>query len=183
MLVDDVIKIRYSKAGYLPNYPPTLISDSEMFDAFLPYHLDDSWEAFLSGCKSGDIVSYFWDNYPLMSDSLESYYKDLVQAIAYHIDKVVQDNLEVYRVPDWVYSYMLGATLSVNSDKLDIHDLLVFLNVDNLDDIFTVAACKGCLSISTQWISKLDPNSLDHRPPTIFGEPHVLKYVRLNSIL
>ena len=61
--------------------------------------------------------------------------------------------------------------------------MLVFLNVDNIDDVFTLEACKGCLFISKQWISKLDTKLLDHRPPTMFGEPHVLKYIRLNSIL
>lgn len=37
MMLHDQIKIEYVRQGYLPNYPYHLISDKEMFDAFLMY--------------------------------------------------------------------------------------------------------------------------------------------------
>ena len=33
--IHDIIKIKYSKLGYLPSYPYNLISDKEMFQAFI----------------------------------------------------------------------------------------------------------------------------------------------------
>lgn len=39
-LVHDLIKIKYVREGYLPNYPYHLISDSEMCDAFINNELN-----------------------------------------------------------------------------------------------------------------------------------------------
>ncbi len=35
MLTHDIIKIQYSREGYLPDYPYHMISDREMFNAFI----------------------------------------------------------------------------------------------------------------------------------------------------
>ena len=173
MLVHDIIKIQYNRAGYLSNWPPHLISDVEMVNAFMPedYSVENT---------AG--VSYFQDNYPLITAELTDVYTQLVTGIQYHLTKLRNAYPDPYILPDWVYSYMLGAVISVNSDKLDIHDLLVLLGVDNIDDIFTAGAALGCYDISKIWLQKLNDSELSHRPPTCFGEPHVIKSLRLSHI-
>ena len=180
-LLHKMIKIKYIREGYLKNYPPNMISDSEMCDAFL----NDSE----SGC-------FFKDYYPLLSDELSVEYDNLLTAIKYHINSLKHSKSDNAKLPDWVYSYMLGSVISVNSDKLDIHDLLVSMNVDNIDDIFTEDASKICYELSRTWLKKyplktypedtslLEPGQsmINLRPPTMFGEPHVIKSLRLQSI-
>lgn len=163
-LVHDLIKIKYVREGYLPNYPYHLISDQEMCDAFINNELN-----------------YFDDNYPCLDTSIQDEYNELKSCIQYHISRL-NNPLESVELPDWVCSYMLGQVISINSDTLDKHDLLVSLSLDNIDDIFTVAASKSCLQISKEWIKRLNPTKRDHRPPTMFGEPHVIKSIRMNSI-
>lgn len=168
-MIHTIIKINLSKEGYLPNLPPHLISDSEMCDAFLPKLGSDDHEN----------PSYFYDNYPCISDSLSAEYEELVSCIDYHINQLRQSTQDMYILPDWVYSYMLGRVVSVNSSIRDKHDLLVLLNLDNIDDNFTEAAALSCLSISREWLRKLPSDRLNHRPPTMFGENHVIKSLRL----
>ena len=164
-LVHDLIKIQYVREGYLPNYPYHLISDNEMCDAFINNELN-----------------YFDVNYPCISDDLKSEYDTLRDAIIYHVSEF-KSSLESNAVmPDWVYSYMLGTVISVNSETLDKHDLLVSLSCDNVDDIFTPKAARTCLKISKEWIKKLPPKKRDNRPPTIFGEPHVIKSIRMGTL-
>lgn len=206
----NVIKIRLSRQGYLPDYPPHLISNGEMATAFLPelpesFTLDD-----VLNCYD----SYFVNNYPCMDPSLTDMYIVLVKTLNHYMNVLRNSSDDDVILPDWVYSYMLGEVISINSDKLDIHDMLVLMNLDNIDDDFTVAASKMCYKISSEWIAKL-PDSTDtivqssespcdqcpckdcctcretnenistttvticKRPPTIFGEPHVLKYLRI----
>lgn len=165
-LTHNIIKMQLVKYGYLPNHPYHLISDIEMCDAFMNN----------TGC------SYFYDTYPCVDESLRLEYDALVAAIQYHIGQLKSSSDDTYRLPDWVYSYMLGTVIGPKSDILDIHDMLVLMNLDNLDDIFTLTASKECLRTSTSWLRKLPPSKLDHRPPTLFGEPHVLKSLRLQSL-
>lgn len=164
-LVHDLIKIKYVREGYLPNYPYHLISDSEMCDAFINNELN-----------------YFDSNYPCLDDNLKEAYSELKDEILYHIEKFKSSLDADSSLPDWVYSYMLGTVISVNSETLDKHDLLVSLSLDNTDDIFTAQASKSCLIISKDWINKLSPKKREHRPPTMFGEPHVIKSIRMNSL-
>lgn len=161
----DIIKIKYIEEGYLPNYPYHLISDSEMCDAFL----NNSDEC------------YFYDNYPCIDESLRSDYDSLVNNISYHIDKLKHCNESEFKLPDWVYSYMVGSVIGPNSRKIDIHDLLVPMALDNVDDEFTLHASKECLKISKVWLKKYPASKLDHRSPTMFGEGHVMKYLRLEG--
>lgn len=161
-LLNDNIKIKFVREGYLPNWPYHEISNEEMCDAFI---------------SNGD--GYFYDNYPLLDESLKDQYDELVSAISYHLDKMRISDDPDYMLPYWVYSYMVGSVISINSDTRDIHDLLVCLNVDNIDDIFTPAAQQWCYQVSKGWISKLTIKNLDHRPPTMFGELHVVKALRL----
>ncbi len=165
----DNVKIKYSQEGYLPNYPPHLISDEEMFNAFL---------------NEGDI-SYFYDKYPLINQSLSDEYKNLVEAIKYHINKFLDSDIDL---PNWVYSYMLGEVVHQYSDVRDKHYLLINLGCDNIEDDITSEAQLACYKTSETWVKKLnysdryDSNGFNFRPPTMFGEPHVIKAIRLNEV-
>jgi len=201
MFINDIVKIKFVNEGYLPNWPYHLISDEEMMDAFLTYPWydyrtedeikngveltdDDKWSRFLRGSE----VCYFRDNYPLYPEKLcgtgeglvdESLYRELVEAIAYHIS-VAKDTYEDDAVlPDWIYSYMIGSTVGPNTPQLDMHYTLVLLDADNDFDEYTPEAASKCYKVSKRWLSKYA--NLDHRPPTMFGEPHVIKSLRLQE--
>lgn len=164
-LIHNIIKIKYVNEGYLPNYPYHLISDAEMCDAFI----------------SDDGTGFFYDFYPLPDDSLYDEYIALVDALKYHIAKLKESLEADYTMPVWVYSYMLGQVISQSSDQKDKHDLFVLMNMDNVEDDFSVNISKYCLKISKIWLSKIPRDKKGVRVPTMFGEPHVIKYLRLNS--
>ena len=166
-LIHDVIKIRYVDEGYLPNIPYHLISDAEMCDAFIKDSEDE------------DFWTYY---YPLPSEYLQTQYDELKSAILWHIDQLKTSTDPSYSMPDWVYSYMLGNVLSVNSSIYDLHYLLVMLDADNINDVFTPIAAAECYKVSKNWLGKIPTDQLDHRPPTIFGEPHVIKALRLQQV-
>lgn len=163
MLTHDLIKMKYVREGYLPNYPYHLISDQEMFDAFLPHE------------RGG----FFSDMYPCKYESLRSSYNDLIAALRYHINNYLTDELNEYEMPDWIYSYMLGVCVTFTSPDLDKHDMLVLAGLDNVDDELTEEVLTYILQVSTDWVAKLPNTKNDHRPPTMFGEPHVIKSLRL----
>lgn len=192
-LTHDIIKIKYTRLGYLPNYPYHLISDEEMFNAFINLSGDDS----TSG--SGDISEeekFFNDNYPnpfAEEDiefigaggekiSLRSEYfrlkKYIIDTINQYLANQGTANAENYTIPAWIYTYMLGEVIYNNSEYLDIHDLLVLLDSDNIDNELTPQICMKCYIESTKYISTLTTGI---RPPTVFGEPHVIKQLRLEA--
>lgn len=214
MYIHDIIKIRYSDDGYLIDYPYHMISDKEMLSAFY----------------DNEGAGFFADNFPCLSQSIDFIrsYNLLVLTILTYI--LLYKNGERDTIPDWVYSYMLGSTISVNSDKLDIHDLSVQLNTVTDGDTFTQACSEACLAESKNVCngfiySNMNINSFSaatiadmkniklayntdtvedlysdtvitlydlcrnvtistvfDRPPTMFGEPHVLKSLRLQQI-
>ena len=165
-IIHDHIKIQYVREGYLPNIPYHLISDEEMCRAFMGSPGDDYW-------------SYM---YPCPDDNLQTYYDALKADISWHLEDLLSHEYDpYYSLPDWVYSYMMGKVISEHSPQYDKHDLLVMLGVDNLNDIFTPDAAERCYEVSQQWLRKIPPDQLVHRPPTIFGEPHVLKALRLRQ--
>ena len=174
--VHDVIKIKMVREGYLPNYPPHLISDDEMCDAFLPTPVEYDEEGQIS---KEDCM--FHDYYPLVDSSLADKYHQLVNGIAEELIAFKEDLSSEKSLPNWIYSYMLGAVIGVKSSQKDIHDILVPMNVDNIDDVFTKEACQCCYMISEKWLSKLPQEELKNRYPTLFGAPHVIKYIRLNT--
>lgn len=202
MFSHDIIKLKYSQEGYLPNWPYHLISDEEMCEAFLTYPWydyrtdeekrlgtvltdDESWNRFINGTE----LCYFRDNYPLYRTTSceipeklidEAKYKKLVEALAYHIEEFKTSNYDNTVLPDWVYSYMLGSTCGVHTNQLDMHYLLVMLDTDNTFDEFTPEAAEACYRVSEDWLKR--SSELEHRPPTMFGEPHVIKSLRLQQV-
>ena len=225
-LIHDVIKMNMVRQGYLPNHPYHLISDAEMFHAFLSKHVDaDSSEVHWLGS--------FREVYPCLSDNLYDEYEELMEAMMYHIEQhlaypkkfkgevnyryelpksselgelfgednsdgimylIVDENIRVRynsntgswndtydngNVPDWVYSYMLGSTIGPLSDIQDIQELVTLLNLDPTISSFDSSLSACCLDISKRWVSKLSDSQDNHRPPTMFGEPHVIKQLRI----
>lgn len=165
-LIHDDIKIRYVREGYLPNWPYHLISEEEMLNAFLSVDKE-----------SGELSGFFPDYYPLIDKSMKDQYTALVEQLLYHIQQKIRH--EDYEIPDWVYSYMLGNVIGPESDVQDIHDLLVMLRTDNLYDVFDALSASACYDVSKEWVGKLEREVAEHRPPTIFGELHVVKSLRL----
>ena len=174
-MLHDTIKVNLIQQGYLPNYPYHLISDSEMCDAFIKV----------------DGTGYFYDYYPLIDESLKDDYDKIVAAIMHYVNECKQPEVDEYVFPNWVYSYMLGAVISVNSDGYDIQDLADMLNIQIDYGVFSPSLSAACLKVSEEWLKKVTPESryqsvddetLDLRPPTIFGEPHVIKYLRLLDV-
>lgn len=163
-LVHDIIKIQLVREGYLPNYPYHLISDEEMCDAFL----NDSG------------TSYFDYYYPCVNNDLLDAYQELKSQMYYHIH-LLKSSISEYVLPDWVYSYMLRSVISVHSDKADIHDMLVLMGMDNMDDIFTASVSARCYEISSSWVQKYSADTREHRPPSMFGELHVIKSLRIDN--
>ena len=162
MFIHDIIKIQYINEGYLPNYPYHMITDKEMFDAFL---LTDE--------------GYFDVNYPLLDGLLAEPYRELKAGIKECIDAYLTNGTEI---PSWVYSYMLGNTTSINSDTYDIMYLYELLNIEtSQSDIFGSEVQVACYKVSKEWLSKL-PAKYGSRPASIFGEPHVIKSLRLASV-
>lgn len=185
MLIHDIIKIRLVEEGYFKdNYPYHLISDSEMCDMFI-----------------GSDDSYFYSKYPCVPESIEfhGYYDALVRSIKYHIEHLKRDASTFteepesarssYKFPDWVYSYMLGIVISVDSSARDIHDLSALLGLEKTNDSFDSALSQSCFEVSKKWINKTQTSQsvlfegevVYLRPYTIFGEPHVIKALRLEQ--
>lgn len=196
MLVHDIIKIKYVDLGYIKkNYPYHLISDEEMFNAFID--LDTGFKSSLidPDVRFFDMYypnpfaeeDYIYQKKNAMGDvieeiSLSSEYSKLKS----YIISTINDYLTYYGTPEesdhliphWIYTYMLGEVIYQQSEYLDIQDMLTLLNCSNLENEFTREACVACYATSLKYISTLTTGI---RPPTIFGEPHVIKYLRLDS--
>ena len=157
MFIHDIIKIKYIELGYLQNYRYSMISDDEMFQAF---------------------YRYFDDNYPCLDPELEDEYNTLVAAIQSHI---VNYQASGEAIPDWVYSFMLGSVISINSEYADLEELCTLLNLKEVPPEFNAELAAQCYKISSEWIRKL-PTKYEDRPPTVFGELHVMKSLRLQNV-
>lgn len=198
MLIHDIIKIKYVQLGYIKkNYPYHLISDEEMFNAFI-----DLGTGFTSNLIDKN-VRFFDTYYPnpfTLNDyyiktkvnpngttqeikiSLSQAYDNLVSNIKDYITDYLEYQgtpNEIYNpVPDWIYTYMLGEVVYNKSDYLDIEDTLELLGCDNIDNEFTKEACMNCYRISSNYISSQFTKGF-YRQPTVFGEPHVIKSLRM----
>ena len=190
MLIHDIIKIKYVKLGYIiKNYPYHLISDEEMFNAFIEVTPD-----FTSSVVSND-VRFFdmnyqnpfadidWENsankiYQSYNDAYIKLRKYIIDSINEYLAFVNTTEKDKHLIPDWIYSYMLGEVVYNQSDYLDIQDTLDLLGCSNIENEFTIQACIACYNTSLKYISTLNDNT---RPPTLFGEPHVIKILRMES--
>lgn len=162
MFTYDLIKIKYIDEGYLPNYPYRMITDKEMIDAFIR--------------EDG----YFSDNYPCLDENLRDSYNKLIDAINYHLNEYLTNGTAI---PSWVVSYMMGFTISVNSDEREIDNLYTLLNLSHTGSQaeFGSKLFNECYTVSKEWVKKL-PSKYSNRPATMFGEPHVVKSLRLEDV-
>lgn len=184
MLLHDILKIKYVKFGYIKkNYPYHLISDQEMFNAFIDLGDQD----FNTNTTVIDPNVRFFDILypnPFTTSEEDKPYRDTYVALKAYIIDTINDYLAKYgtenevTIPNWIYTYMLGEVVYNQSDYLDIQDTLELLGCSNLDNTFTKDACRACYKVSSGYISTL---TADTRPPTIFGEPHVIKRLRMTS--
>ena len=159
MFIHDILKIKYIEQGYLPNHPYRMITDEEMFDAFLRPD------------------GYFGMNYPCVNPELQDQYDELVSAIKITIQQYLETGVEI---PSWVYSYMIGSVISVNADQLDLEYLCDLLNVETPPQ-FDAELAEMCYDVSKDWIRKL-PSKYVTRPASVFGELHVIKSLRLKNV-
>lgn len=168
MILFDTIKIKYIQTGYLPDWPYHLISDNEMLDAFI---INDS--------------NFFDDNYSITSsdESIMNLHKALKDDILHFVSEAKRLNtLSV--LPEWVISYMIGAVVSETSNIKEIDDLISLSNL--VDDVpagqFNDILYRSNAKISRDWIAKLPSSKKNHRPVSLFGEPHVIKSLRLAKV-
>lgn len=194
--INDIAKIALVRLGYLPDYPYHLISNEELADAFFTTKsLPDSSELDTTYVNDSDMfhtVYYLpmtWagleEPYQLLHDTIRQIvftWKQLqkgsvstkeisVAGITYTIDAA--------ELPEWIYSYMFSIVITETSPILDIHDLLVLLDKDNINDEFTLDAAQKCYEVSQKWVVRVVGGK--RRPATIFGEPHVVKSLRLQQ--
>ena len=164
MFIHDVIKIQYVNIGYLPNRPYALISDKEMFEAFL----------------KGD-ECFFSDFYPCPAESMQEKYDALKTCIQEKIAAYLENPTEV-EIPSWVYSYMLMTTITYESENAEISYLYDLLNMETPTGLpdFNEEVATRCYEESEQWLKRIPSVHID-RPPTMFGEPHVIKSLRLQE--
>lgn len=160
MHIHNIIKIMYVNMGYLPDYPYHLISDAEMFDAFLK---EDGFFSTYYPCPGQKFEEAY--------DTLFNYIKDSI--IDYQEGKI-------QKIPDWVYSYMLMRPITYASAEEDIDYLCEMCNItfSNALPVFNEEVANTCYEISKKWLQKL-PANVNNRPPTMFGETHVTKSLRL----
>ena len=163
MFLHDVIKIQYTNMGYLPGYPYHLISDEEMFNAFLKTE------------------GFFDDYYPCPGDSLLTEYEALKSGIAEKITAYMLKEIE--ELPSWIYSYMLNEVISFSSSPEDISYLYSLTGIEPpLSAIeFSEELAQACYDTSLKWLQK-QPAKYSDRPVAIFGEPHVIKSLRLDQV-
>lgn len=177
--IHDCIKIRLSHEGYLMNYPYHLVSNEEMCEAFLSQHTDND-----SGA--------FFDKYPRSiaeGAHLLVQYNTLVSSIRYFLQQLINSGTEDYALPNWVYSYMMGSTIGKDSSVRDIQDLYKLLGGPAESEEFNSDLASSCFAVSQSWLRRfnnsesveVDGISILLRPPTMFGEPHVLKSLRLSQ--
>jgi len=161
--IDTVVKIGYIDEGYLPNYPYHMITDNEMIEAFI---------------KEG---GFFDAVYPCPDESLRTEYDALHDMIKDRLDQYIASTSSSKQIPNWIYSYMLGEVTTFRSDSEDIEYLYELTRIDPIHgyDVFDVELARACYEVSTEWLKKQSSKSYD-RVPTMFGEPHVLKSLRLS---
>ena len=195
MLVHDIIKIKYVNLGYITkNYPYHLISDEEMFNAFIdvgtgftsslidpetrffdmyypnPFNPGDKYSRTNSAGEVIEVIDIY-EEYNKLKDYISKSIKE-------YLSYVGTPDEASHPLPNWIYTYMLGEVVYNQSEYLDIQDTLALLGCSNIDNEFNKQACATCYATSLKYISTLKTGL---RPPTVFGEPHVIKQLRLEN--
>ena len=185
--VNDTVKIKLVRYGYLKNYPPHLLSDEEMVEGFYKYFEDFYYKPMKSEYENPahvnpySVISRTNNEDEVMLEYLDILY-EYIKTSCNSAIQVAKTQGEDLVVDDWIYSYMLGSVVGPKSDTRDIHDLLVLMNVDNIADIFTRIPSETCYKIRKKWIAKTYLGSINKRPPSVFGELHVIKPLRLDQV-
>ena len=194
MFIHDYIKIMYTNMGYLPGHAYHLVSDKEMFDAFLSLEKDEETEEIILPIRTkgffGDCYHFpiDMDDYDPSDPDQKALY-DAYEELVLFIQSKINDYLENGTIiPNWIYSYMIMSTITYDSDEPDIayiremiaENVKADIDMSNALAEFTEDIALACLSISKRWIMK-QISKPDRRPPTIFGEPHVVKSLRLDQ--
>lgn len=158
--IHNIIKIMYSEMGFLPDYPYHLISDKEMFDAFLR--------------QDGFFATY----YPCPDSEFDEAYSKLLNFI---MDAVTEFQQQGTPLPDWIYSYMIMRPVTYESPESEIDYICEMANIEKPDVLatFTLQVAETCYEVSKKWLTKIP--SASRRPPTMFGETHVTKSLRLTQ--
>lgn len=180
MFVHDYIKLMYTNIGYLPGYPYYLISDDEMFNAFTKVggFFDAYYPCPCSGECPCDILC------PGYTDPTQTKLVDAYNTLRKYINDTISEYQEgkLDSLPDWIYSYMIGSCIGIQSEENDLYYLndLLKLSTTKGEPEFTVATAIACYNVSSAWLKK-QPTRVNKRPPTLFGEPHVIKSLRLDQ--
>lgn len=195
--INQVCKIQLSREGYLSEYPYHLISNSELADAFFEtqvtivdnnIQVDASFENsrdffhqnFICDTSWSPEVKYGYQKLHRAIQLIVGNWKYLQSASISHMTldtDDVQCELTVDALPDWVYSYILHKVICQRSSDADIHTLLDLLDIDNPLDEFSAEVAEKCYKVSAEWLAKFP--QIYHRPPSVFGEPHVIKSLRI----
>ena len=157
--------------GYLTGFPYHMITDKEMLDGFL--RKDDE------GNYEGYYPDYYYCPEGASQDMIDAY-DTLTDTIYRLTQSYLTDGSEI---PNWVYSYMMGSTITYTTDEREINYLyqLFYSDTSSADIEFNLQLAEECFATSKEWVQKL-PTKVADRPPTIFGEPHVIKSLRLRSV-
>lgn len=184
MFIHDSIKMLYIDMGYLPGYPYYMISDEEMFDAFLKEggFFDDFYP-----CPYSE--PFPCTPYPPLDENDQPIEPIPTMFDEYNkLRKYISDTIFDYQsgtietIPDWIYSYMLGNCIGIQSDVLDLYYLNDLLSEDTTKGYpeFNEKTATECFKISYAWLKK-QPTHVSQRPPSMFGEMHVVKSLRLDQ--
>lgn len=166
----DTIKIHYNDLGYTQHD--------------LPYHqISDKEMAMMFAGSSSFANTFFGDTYPLRGinkDDIVFAVWDLVLWLQREVNKAIED--PEYVLDPVVYSYMLGKPIGPTSSVDDITYLANLTKDESLAGLttFTPELARKCLAISRDWINKSP--AANRRPPSPFGEPNVIKSLRLQDI-
>ena len=199
-LIHDIVKIKYVDEGLLPYWPYHLISDEEMFEAFIlsdecafdiyyPEPSDCCEEVIEAHRSLRSFLKTMISEY-VINEYYGGVYGDSDGCICTCIDrsKVKRNSFgfEIDKVPDWVYTYMLGEVIGPESKEHDRHDLFVAMNIDNVYDEFTDDIYMSILKMSKNQIAKVRESftgTIDsERVPTIYGEPGIIYQLRVEDV-
>ena len=204
MLIHDTIKILYTKLGFLPNYPYHLISDEEMCRAFIDCII-------ISEDERPKFTGFFYYYYTRMTGVFGSLWYRLAYSLYYYTclladEQQVPDWVYTYMLgrvvcekSDTLDKHDLF--VSLNADNID--DTFTeeqynacfyasskwIIGTHASESQYSASGSGNGEHIITEddlkikGVSKLFKlgDMVQLRPTTVFGEPHVIKYARLQN--